>query len=225
MLLPILSAAQAPAAAQAVDVAIVLAVDASASVDAGEFRLQMEGTADALENPDVLAAIARGNRGAIAVSTMQWSTLDQQAVTLGWTVIRDASDAAAAASVIRNAPRMVIPSGTALGDAVSFAMGMLGRLPYSADRLVVDVSGDGKNVHPPLLLRVKERAVWAGITINGLPIISADPNIHYYYQDTVIAGPGAFIEIADSYEVFGEAMRRKLIREIKGPPPVSMLAD
>src|SRR5262252_8661532 len=67
-------------AAEPVDMALVLAVDVSESVDADEYVLQHEGIARAFENPEVIAAIKGGNRGAIDVLMLEWSDRDKQAI-------------------------------------------------------------------------------------------------------------------------------------------------
>ncbi|MGH7088590.1 MAG: DUF1194 domain-containing protein, partial [Stellaceae bacterium] len=70
------SAAVAARAAD-VDVALVLAVDVSESVDAGEYQLQHEGIARAFESPNVVAAIGNGKHGAIDVLELEWSDRDK----------------------------------------------------------------------------------------------------------------------------------------------------
>ena len=35
-----------------------------------------------------------------------------------------------------------------------------------------------------------------------------------YYRDRVIRGPGAFVEVANDFNDYREAMKRKLLREI-----------
>jgi len=218
-------ATQAPARAQdRVDVAIILAVDGSASIDSREFRLQMAGIAEAIRHPKIIQAISRGAHGAVALTLMQWSTLDQQYIAVPWRRVTDSASAEALAADIQGVPRIVRPSGTAIGDAVVYATRWMAQLPFRADRHVIDISGDGKNVHPPLIRLAREAALQRGITINGLPIISNDPSIHHYYQDTVIGGPGAFVEVAASFDDFAVAMRRKLLREIQGPV-VSLRGD
>jgi hypothetical protein len=52
-----------PAAAEPVDLELVLAVDVSMSMDPEEQRVQREGYADAIEAPEVLRAIANGMHG------------------------------------------------------------------------------------------------------------------------------------------------------------------
>ena len=64
----VLADPRAAAARDEVDLLLALAVDASGSIDADEFRLQREGYAEALSHPAVLAAIASKPRGAVAVA-------------------------------------------------------------------------------------------------------------------------------------------------------------
>ena len=67
-----------PAAAQRgsgepVDLALVLAVDASGSVDQVRFELQKQGYVAAFRHPRVAAAISSGPTQSIAVVMMQWT--------------------------------------------------------------------------------------------------------------------------------------------------------
>src|ERR1700677_3386365 len=79
------------ARAEAVDVALVLAVDVSASVDADEYVLQHEGIARAFENKDVVATIRNGAHGAIAAMVLEWSDRDKQVITVDWSRISNAA--------------------------------------------------------------------------------------------------------------------------------------
>jgi hypothetical protein len=64
------------------------------------------------------------------------------------------------------------------------------------------------------------------MTINGLPILNDRPTfgrappipLDIYYRESVIGGQGAFMIAAEDFEAFGNAVRRKLIREIAGLP-------
>ena len=80
-------AVRADAAASAVvDLALVLAVDVSASVDAEEYALQMGGIAAGFRDPAVQRAIAGGPRGRIAVSLVLWSDPQDAKPATPWTV-------------------------------------------------------------------------------------------------------------------------------------------
>ena len=63
----------APAAAEPVDVELVIAADASGSIDTAEGRFQRGGYAAAFQNPKVVTAIRSGARGRIAVLYFEWS--------------------------------------------------------------------------------------------------------------------------------------------------------
>src|SRR4051812_18342341 len=74
-------------AAEPVDVALVLAVDVSRSIDEGEFKLQRDGYAAALVDPRVIRAITSGPSRGVALSYIEWSNDDQQQVIVDWTVV------------------------------------------------------------------------------------------------------------------------------------------
>ncbi len=205
-----------PASGRAVDLELVLAVDASASVRYGEYSLQMRGLAAAFRDPAVAAAIRAGTPGGLAVSLVQWSGVDAQAVLVDWALVEDPASAAAFADRIDAAPRGVRAGGTALGDAVLFGLAVLAANGFQGRRRVIDVSGDGRaNVGTaPALAR--GRAVAAGVTVNGLAILDEEADLDRYYADNLIGGPGAFLQTADDSADFARAIRRKLITEISG---------
>lgn len=86
--------------------------------------------------------------------------------------------------------------------------------PFQASRRVIDVSGDGSNNRGRSASAARDDAVAAGIVINGLPILSLEPDLDRYYQENVIGGPGAFAVSAANYETFATAILKKLIAEI-----------
>jgi hypothetical protein len=212
-----------PARAQPVDLALVLAVDVSESVDAERYNLQIEGIARALEKPQLFQAIGAGEYGAIALLVMEWSDRDRQVVTVDWTRITDAASAAKVASKLRASKRSS-DGLTAIGDALLAAAANLRRLPWPAARRAVDVSGDGMaNIGPPPNV-VRDTLIADGITINGLPILSEEPWLEAYYSDYVIGGPGAFTIAAEDYSSFAAAMANKLFSEVAGLPPMTRYA-
>src|SRR3546814_10873190 len=62
----------------AVDLALMLAVDISGSIDLDEARLQREGYAQAISAPAVIKAITSGINGRIAVAYFEWSDRDRK---------------------------------------------------------------------------------------------------------------------------------------------------
>jgi hypothetical protein len=216
-----------------VDLELVLAVDTSSSVSPQEFDLQMRGLAKAFRSPAVIAAIQASGDLGIAVSMVQWSDARKQMVAIDWMEVRDGASALHFAEEIENTPRFLIGGGTALGGALSFSLNQFEDNGFRGRRQVIDVSGDGRanqGAHPS---RVRDEAVDAGITINGLAILNEDTFVDRYYMVNVIGGTGAFVMTAADYQDFATAILEKLVKEIAGvpiarapaPPPGPALAE
>jgi hypothetical protein len=198
----------------AVDLALVLAVDASGSVDAVRFTLQKRGYVAAFRNPRVLAAIRSGPNQAIAATMVQWTGPALHVQVVGWTRLGEAGATSAFAAAIEEAPRQLFGGGTSISGAIDYGAALLGMSPFRAGRRVIDVSGDGFNNRGRPADAARDEAVAAGIGINGLPILALEPDLDRYYYDHVIGGPGAFVVAAQSYETFADAILKKLITEI-----------
>lgn len=209
------AACAAPVAAQSqVDLQLVLAVDASGSVNEERFELQKQGYAAAFRNPRVLQAIRAGPRQSIAVAMLQWTGPAMHVLVVDWTLVRDAASANALADAIAAAPRELFGGGTSLSGAIDYAMEVLANSPYRGPRRAIDVSGDGSNNRGRAADLARDEAVQAGVVINGLPILTLEPDLDTYYRDNVIGGPGAFVVAVRSYEAFADAILNKLITEI-----------
>jgi Protein of unknown function (DUF1194) len=214
----LLSGSSWPARSQIeVDLELVLAVDSSGSVDFNEFELQARGIARAFRDPEVVEAIEGAAPNGIAVSVMQWSGRREQLVAVDWTKVTDAAAAAALAAKIQAMDRILIGE-TAIADALRFATEHLQYGGFRGARRVIDVSGDGPTNAGGEPDPIRDAAVRAGITINGLAILNESPTLDLYYADHVIAGPDAFIMTAHDYEDFARAIRLKLLKEIRGAP-------
>jgi hypothetical protein len=198
----------------AVDLQLVLAVDASGSVDQVRFELQKRGYVAAFRHARVLQAIRSGPNQAIAVTMMQWTGPMMQVPVVGWRLVGDGESANAFATEIDRVPRQLFGGGTSISGAIDYAATLFPRSPYRALRRVIDVSGDGSNNRGRPVTLARDEAVTGGIGINGLPILALEPDLDRYYYDSVIGGPGAFVIAAQSYETFGEAILKKLITEI-----------
>lgn len=204
-----------------VDLQLVLAVDVSRSVDAEEARLQREGYRDAMADRQVLAAIAGGTLGAIAVAYVEWAGVASQILVLPWTRIGSPAEAASWSERLAASPRES-RSWTSLSGALRFSGEVLRACPWEGTRRVIDVSGDGANNQGPSPEAERDRLVADGVVINGLPIVNDRPNfgaapfgdLESYYRGAVIGGPGSFLIVAADFEAFGEAIRRKLVQEI-----------
>jgi hypothetical protein len=201
-----------------VDVALVLAVDASGSIGPEEFRLQREGCAEAVTHPAVLAAITGGLLGGVAMSMVEWGAPGGAATVVPWQAVRGPSEAEALANRFRDAPRSR-QSWNAIGDALVHAAALIGTCPFEATRAVIDLSGDAPDMRGQQPApRARDAAVAAGITVNALAIEQQGGGLLERYEAEVIGGPGAFVMAAAGRADFARALRAKLVREIAGRP-------
>lgn len=214
----------APAFAQEpVDVVLVLAVDVSRSVDEDEARLQREGYRNAVSDPLVVEAVRGGMIGAIGVAYVEWAGAEYQRLVLPWTRIGSPADAFAWASKLDEAPRASL-SWTSISGALDFSHRVLAEAPFEGTRRVIDVSGDGVNNSGGPVEAARDKLIADGVTINGLPIMNDRPTfgrlppipLDEYFRESVVGGPGSFVIPAEDFHTFGQAVKRKLIREIAG---------
>jgi len=204
-----------------VDLELVLAVDASRSIDAFEYRLQRMGYAKALTHPAVVGAITSGPMRRIAISYVEWSGAVQQATLVGWTLLDGKASAAAFARKLTNAPRRFL-GGTSISGAIGYSYRMFKGNGIRGARRVIDISGDGPNNRGAPVVTARDMAVRDGITINGLAILNDRPSrppwpeepVDIHYKTKVIGGPGAFMMVVKGFDAFAAAIRNKLIREI-----------
>jgi Protein of unknown function (DUF1194) len=204
-----------PAQAQTpVDLQLVLAVDVSGSVNQTRFELQRDGYVAAFRSIRVLDTIRSGPHQAIAVTMVQWTGPALQVHVVPWMRIADSASAEAFAIAVGQAPRQLFGGGTSISGAIDYAVTLLAESPFGASRRVIDVSGDGSNNRGRWVNLARDEAVAAGIRINGLPILSLEPDLDRYYEQNVIGGPGAFVIAARDYEAFADAILKKLITEI-----------
>jgi len=222
--------------ADEVDTALIVAIDVSNSVDEERYRLQMEGIAQALEDPGVIQAIVGGAKGGILLSLVTWS--DQPTVNLPWTYIASEADAKAVAVKVRSLPRQ---SGefTCMARMMRVVSDkMVPQIPAKAAKVVLDISGDGRdncNSAEPID-QVRDELVRYGVTVNGLPILAGEgpemvtpgaPSTQSYlpekqkldpleewFRDNVKGGPGSFVLPANGYSDFGRAIRQKFVLEV-----------
>ncbi|WP_420563546.1 DUF1194 domain-containing protein [Thalassobaculum sp.] len=211
----LLLTAPAARAQTPVDLALVLAVDSSASVDESEFALQRDGLAQAFRDPEVIKAIESGPYKRIAVAVVEWAGHAEQIVDIPWTVVDGAAGSLTLADRIDGLQRQILTGATSIAGALTFAHSLLLSHPFEADRLVIDLSGDGRNNQGPPVETVRQGIVLQGVTINGLAIVNEHPTLNYYFEDRVIGGTAAFVEVANDYADYPRAIRRKLIREIR----------
>ncbi|MEM7547353.1 MAG: DUF1194 domain-containing protein [Pseudomonadota bacterium] len=211
-----------PAAAQDFcGVELVLAMDVSRSVSTAEYRLQMDGLADAFRDEEVRSAV-RATAGGVMATVMIWGDQRQQKQTTPWSLLTDDASMDVFANSIAYTRRTFGFTLTGLGAAMLYAERLGSTNPMTCRRRVIDVSGDGVWNDGP-----RPADIWAtlppDLTINGLVILGATPDPLAYYQEEVIGGPGSFVEVAETFEDYAEAIRFKLLRELA--PSLSMIPD
>jgi len=230
VLLALFSAAPDARAAEQVDLLLVLAADVSRSVDQRKFQLQREGYAAAIADRKVLDAVTSGRHRRIAICYVEWSGASAQQLVIDWTVIDGPDAARKFGDQLLELPRS-FAERTSISGGIDFAMTVLARAPYQAVRRTIDVSGDGTNNSGRDVTLARDEALAAGVTINGLVILSDRPmawnpehtnppgGLPNYFRVNVVGGPGAFVIVAEDFESFGQAIVRKLIAEIAEAGP------
>lgn len=206
--------------------ALALALDVSGSVDATEYRLQLDGLAAALMAPEVQERLLAMPSAPLRLAVFEWSEPGFQRLILDWWTIRTAEDIAAIAAQLTATERAPAPPGTAIAPAMAHGAALLGQQSECWKR-TLDLSGDGKHNMGPHPRDMRAALANRGITINGL-VIGADSSdatdrrqveigeLSAYYQAWVLTGPDAFVEVALGYTDYQRAMERKLLRETEG---------
>jgi hypothetical protein len=209
-----------------VDLELVLAVDASGSVNDDEYKLQLIGIAQAFRDPAVMKAIRSGPAKSIAVNLLVWAEPQVPKDVTGWFIIASDADAERFAATVENFPRRQSGS-TAIGEGIAAALRSIEMNSIAGTREVVDVSGDGRESvareFTVLVDQARTMAIARGVVINGLAIQNEVSDLADYYRRNVQAGPESFVMAAKDHEDFAEAMRRKLLREIEYRPRITQL--
>jgi hypothetical protein len=202
-----------------VDLALVVAVDISFSMDTEEQALQREGFAQAFRSQPVHEAIRGGMLGKIAVTYMEWAGSSDQKVIIPWTILDNSESLMAFADKIASTP-LRRAQRTSISSAIDFSVKLLEESDVAATRRVIDVSGDGPNNQGRVVLQARDDAVAKGITINGLPIMLHKPgyldipDLDIYYKECVIGGQGSFMVPARDRDQFIEAIKTKILLEV-----------
>ncbi|MGE0210746.1 MAG: DUF1194 domain-containing protein [Parvibaculaceae bacterium] len=204
-----------------VAVELVLAVDCSYSVNDVEYGLQMRGIAAAFRDPEVVALIGDLKDG-VAVSLFHWASTANNKQAVPWRLLTDAASIHSFAAEVERAPRSRLGYFTAIGHAINYGVKLLETNAFAGRQSKIDISGDGRSNAGPEPDIARLAAFARGITINGLAVLSAQPSVKGYpsiadyYAQHVVIGPSSFVIKVESYNDFGAAMKRKLLREL-GP--------
>lgn len=184
-------------------------MDVSQSVDPGEYRLQIDGLAAALTDPEIAEILVRDR---VTLSVMQWSGVDNQTISLPWTQVQSPADVAAFAGAVRALERAYVLSDTAPAEALRFALRQFSDVP-GCKRHVLDVSGDGTPNAGSDVRGLNRMAEQAGVTVNGLAIESMGLTITNFYRRSIITRDG-FVITAQGHRDYARAIRIKILREI-----------
>ena len=196
------------------ETALLLSIDVSGSIDAGDYRLQVEGLAFALSDPEVAEALVRGQ---VALAVVQWSGVDQQALVLPWQRMLSDPDVERFAARAGAIPRAFSGSDTAVGQGLRFATAQFAAVP-DCRRKVIDISGDGQENAGFTDAKARAEARDAGLTINAIAIEEPGPAfpITTYFRNWIIT-PGGFVVTARGLQDYAETLRLKLLRELTKP--------
>jgi hypothetical protein len=209
-----------------VDVELLLLVDVSRSMTPNELEIQRRGYAEALVSSEVLKAINSGMLGHVAVAYVEWAGVYSQRVVQDWAIIRTQEDADAFAAAISAhvSPGM---RRTSISSALRSGAAYFRDTGFTGLRRVIDISGDGPNNDGGPVLAARDDVIAAGITINGLPLMTREgmggmwtiEALDQYYTDCVVGGPGHFVVPVLDWSEFAAAVRKKLVLEIAGLAP------
>lgn len=208
--------------------ALVLAVDVSGSVDAQEYRLQLDGIAAALLDPAVADQILATPETPVNIAVFEWSNTLYRRVIVDWIALDSYARLVDVAGILRGHYTRPKQGATAIGGAMLYSDQLFQRGPSCWVRKI-DISGDGTNNFGPPPEVVRQDPAFASVTINGLVIAPGfgtgleerhmeTLELSAYFRRRVIHGPDAFIEVARGFDDYARAMTRKLLRETELPP-------
>lgn len=205
--------AVAPLSARACELALVIALDVSRSVDKYEYALMRNGVGQAFMDNDVIDLI-EWMPGGMKVTVTQWGGVGQQRQPIFWRHLSDRQSVARFVAELVDIDRGFWMADTNVSEALLHADQMFRQVGAACRRQVIDVSGDGVANAGPKVLPIAAAVGSKGVTINGLVVSGARPDPVAYYVAEVIHGPMAFVEVTHSYQDYARAMKRKLLREL-----------
>jgi len=196
------------------ETALLLSIDVSGSIDGGDYRLQTEGLAAALSDPDIVYALVQDQ---VALAVIQWSGVSEQALVLPWQRMLDEGDVARFAALAAQLPRAFTGSDTAVGEGLRFALAQFAAVP-DCRRRVIDISGDGQENAGFTDAEARSEVVAAGTIINAIAIEEPGQGfpIRNYFAKWIIT-PEGFVVSARGLQDYGETLRLKLLRELTKP--------
>ncbi len=192
--------------------ALLLSMDVSTSIDTGEYAYQRDGLADALLDTEVMSVLTRDR---VALTVVQWSGVNDQAVIIPWRRMSSQGDVQAFSNWVRSMRREYVNSKTAVGSAISFSIEQF-RDVADCERMVIDVSGDGASNSGAETSSQSRRAARMGIEINGVAIDIMGNAVSEYYR-RYVATPDGFVLTSTGFSDYPRTIRAKLLRELVRP--------
>ncbi len=193
----------------ACELALVLAVDVSGSIDPQEYRQQMDGLAEALRDGIVAEALVTQQA---MITLIQWTGSSRQRQTLPWAEMATFEAVDRFADAVEGDQRVWRNYSPAIGEALDVSRRAFADVPHCARR-VIDVSGDGQSNEGTEPRVHHDRLRREGITVNALAIETDDSDLTAWFFEHLIIGEGAFVETAWGFADYGAAILRKLQRE------------
>ena len=215
--LPTAVSADAP---EVVDLAIVVSLDRSRSIDTADAEAQINGLIFTLRQTAFANVVAGGRQGRIGLSVVTWSSFGHHETILPWVQIAGPDDAELAVSILEaDFLRQKVARHGSLTDvalAIEVGIDQLAELPWTASRQVINIVADGVSNIRRLAAVDRDDALARGITINGLIMAHGDAieRLAEYFRSEVIGGPNSFLQVSTSNEDFANAMLRKMLLEM-----------
>jgi hypothetical protein len=211
------------------DANLVTALDVSDSIMRHDEWLELEGLAKAVVSAAVLDAIAGGRYGRIGFAVFTWSSGGRFEVPVPWTLIASIDDAERVAARLRGfgidrsswarqgngsgGPGKEPEARTEISRAIDFAAALALAAPQASQRAVINVCGNGTDNVAEDPRAARDRAVEAGIVVNGL-VIGGSKRLADYFGTHVQGGAGSFVlEVAEP-AALADAMTEKLLRDL-----------
>lgn len=179
-----------------VGVLLVLAMDASGSMSAEEWRIQVEATAAALLSTQVRSTIrCKSGDRSVAVSVVDFSTQPQMRIP--WVDLRPKSCSGPDAEFDRKLEALAAETAglkrssegsTHIGNMLQYTLHMFVNAPWKpTERRVLDVSGDGKNNGGIAMEPGRQALMDYGVTINGIAIVNDERDLANTYRRELVS--------------------------------------
>ena len=205
-----------PARAETVvAIELLLALDSSASMNAEEFDLQVQGIAQAFRDPEILKAIKNLEPLGVALAVTQWGGPGESRLVVPFTHVRSARDAKAFGFRVGLGSRSFAAASTSIASAIDDGVALLDTNGFDGQRKIIDISGDGQDNSGLDLAAARDRALGSNVGLNGLAIQSEDAGLAEYYRQNVIVGAESFVITATDFSDYGRAIKEKLLRELR----------